>query len=433
MVKKKLIVTLLPPKENPQDYPVSYPPLKNLRLDLLENSEKVKGTVSENDQLLRDVVGDRVDIPGNNTVMPDIKFPTVEEPGELPNFSDVDTVDPFSFFEKSAPEETPSSPRPYEEIPTSPVEFRDTKIEPEITSSPMNFFGNLSGELADGNNKLPEELLFDDKENADQATDILKSFEQFQADPVVSDFGATENRPEEEDILNIPPPDDVPQPEPIKETPEEKKEEVPPPKPQKPPKTEEELEHEARIKWRWQFKLLRDKWPNKEIPEVTQYQDSKTLSNLYNETIRQLVFDNNVENYKYYCIIALFLCEFLTTSFFKFRLGGLTEFHIQMMHKYNHLFIELGEESAISLSPGLPAWMKLIGFILFNTLIFWLIQYAQSKGHAGILDTLYMVTGDKPKRNASAPKPEEEEAPKNTGGRRKRRTTFSAEEIRRMS
>ena len=105
------------------------------------------------------------------------------------------------------------------------------------------------------------------------------------------------------------------------------------------------------------------------IPQFTINSDYNTMLDTYNNLIKHLSLDSNVEKYKKYLIFGCMLVEYVLGSFFKLDMKGFTQYQINEMSSYEKLLYELGEKTYLPKS-NLPVELRLLILILFNAAIF---------------------------------------------------------------
>lgn len=154
----------------------------------------------------------------------------------------------------------------------------------------------------------------------------------------------------------------------------------------------EEKERQEHADLLFKFLVLRKKYPNVEIPEFTDHSDIQTMKRVYDQIIRRVSLDSNVESYKTYLTGGMMVLEWVSTNWMGIDLSGFTNHQMGMMNKYDQLLIELGEKNYSTLGSRFPVELRLIFFILFNAGLFYVQKMIFSGGGGGgpsILSTLF--------------------------------------------
>lgn len=140
----------------------------------------------------------------------------------------------------------------------------------------------------------------------------------------------------------------------------------------------EEKELEDKMYYIWKFKILKKEYKDKvddmDIPIFTEHSDLKMMKRKYDDTVRELYLDDAVEQYKTYLYGGFMAIEFLSTKFLGIDMTGLTVHQTAIMHKYDRMLIELGEKSYGQWGRNLPVEIRLIGFAILQTGIFYLAK-----------------------------------------------------------
>jgi hypothetical protein len=162
---------------------------------------------------------------------------------------------------------------------------------------------------------------------------------------------------------------------------------------EEPEETPEEIEKREMSEYTRKIKILKKQFPERNIPEINEYTDLNTVKKIYNDEKWDIDIDQNHENYRLYLMITWFGMEAATTQWFNMNMEGLTKYHIQRMSRYDKLLIELGEKSHSRFGENLPVEIKLIGLILFETLLFYISKQAETKGGPSIANLLSLLNG----------------------------------------
>ncbi len=131
-----------------------------------------------------------------------------------------------------------------------------------------------------------------------------------------------------------------------------------------------ENEEDKKRELLFKFELLKKSYKGSTIPEYNINTDYSTMYNSYENTVRRLSVDSNVESYKTYLIGGCMLVEWLLGNFLKFDMKGFTQQQIVNMSSYEKLLVELGEKSYVPQSKQWPVEVRLMCLILFNAAMF---------------------------------------------------------------
>lgn len=120
----------------------------------------------------------------------------------------------------------------------------------------------------------------------------------------------------------------------------------------------------------FRIEILRKSYKNYPIPEFSEYTDVSVLEKFYEDTVKRVALDNNVENYKRYLTLGFVAVELVLGNVFSFDMKGFSKQQILSMNQYEKLLIELGEKQYLSGSSSWPVEIRLLCLILFNAAIF---------------------------------------------------------------
>jgi hypothetical protein len=138
---------------------------------------------------------------------------------------------------------------------------------------------------------------------------------------------------------------------------------------------EEDLKRELMFK----FELMKRSYKNTVIPEFTIHSDYKNMQRTYDNMIRQVNIDSNIETYKSYLITGFYIVEFVLGYWLKFDMQDFTKQQILGMNKYEHLLIELGEKSYVPEGSKWPVEIRLLFTIIINAAIFIITKMVMKK------------------------------------------------------
>jgi hypothetical protein len=133
---------------------------------------------------------------------------------------------------------------------------------------------------------------------------------------------------------------------------------------------QEEDENTQKKELLFKFVILKKSYPTANIPEFSEHSDLANMKSTYESTIRRLSLDANVETYKTYLVGGFMIVEFIGTTWFSLPFDGFTQQQMFAMNKYERLLIELGEKNYISGPSKWPVEVRLIFLIIINAALF---------------------------------------------------------------
>lgn len=126
----------------------------------------------------------------------------------------------------------------------------------------------------------------------------------------------------------------------------------------------EQDREELLIKLRHMEKQYRDS--NITIEPFTDYTSMKDLEQIYKRTVRETLYESNLENLHKYISYFFMGTEWIGTQWLHLELSGFTEYQLtREMGKYNKILHEISERNYLSWSQGLAPEFKLL--VLFVT------------------------------------------------------------------
>jgi hypothetical protein len=106
-----------------------------------------------------------------------------------------------------------------------------------------------------------------------------------------------------------------------------------------------------------------------------------------------MALDDNVDTYRTYLFGSWLAIEFVCTQWIGIDLSGFTKYQSLMLHKYDKLLIELGEKSRKSWGANLPVEVRLVGLVLFQAGVFYLIKVVAGKFGCSVADLFSIFMG----------------------------------------
>lgn len=349
---KKMNIVKVPHAETLEVPPKNFPRMPRLYLELLENKDKIKP------QLI------------NREYDPD----------------DAETV---ASFDQPVEEETNAFQSNLEEIPEEEDELSLSENDENSLSTKDNSVVSLSQtsleEMEENLEKDSQESKYDDEADVKSTISSLESQkmearnklkeileeDDFGMAPKLSDLPYQQKK-------NVPNMDQMPEPFSMEE--------------------EEDLKRELLFK----FELLKKSYKNVDIPEFSIHSSLKKMNESYENILRHVSLDSNVESYKNILIGGFMVFEFVLGQWLKFDMSGFTQQQILNMAQYERLLIELGEKSYVPEGKQWPVEVRLLGMIVMNAVIFIVSKMIMKQTGS---DLMGMLNHFKPSVQASTSEP----------------------------
>ncbi len=167
--------------------------------------------------------------------------------------------------------------------------------------------------------------------------------------------------------------------------------------------TPEEREIREREEYTWRFRILRKQYKkNLHLPTFTEFTPIETIKLQYNQIIREMALDDNIDTYRTYLFGSWLAIEFVCTQWIGVDLSGFTKYQAMMLHKYDKLLVELGEKSRGGWGANLPVEVRLIGLVLFQAGVFYLIKIVAGKFGCSVADLFSIFMGQPPSSDKSS-------------------------------
>jgi hypothetical protein len=149
----------------------------------------------------------------------------------------------------------------------------------------------------------------------------------------------------------------------------------------------------------WRFRILKKQYGKTAtipIPEWNEHSDLHMMKTSYERTIRELYLDDAVETYRTYLLGGWIVMEYVCVQLIGVDIRGFTLQQIKMMYKYDRMLIELGEKSYTRWGMNLPVEVRLIGMILFQAAIFYLGKIIADNYGDSVAELFKGFTGQPP-------------------------------------
>jgi hypothetical protein len=116
----------------------------------------------------------------------------------------------------------------------------------------------------------------------------------------------------------------------------------------------------------FKFEILKKSYKNISIPDFTIHSDYNTMKRTYDTLLKRASIENSAETYKNYLIAVCMGMEYILGKYLNFDMEGFTQHQIQSMASYERLLIELGEKSYVAEEDNWPVEVRLLGAIFVN-------------------------------------------------------------------
>lgn len=132
--------------------------------------------------------------------------------------------------------------------------------------------------------------------------------------------------------------------------------------------------------YRVKFSILRDAYPQMDIPEPADDQSVEEIEAMYRQYVKRIHVDSSVEQNKTYLMVLWLVIELVGSRYLKLPIVGYTVSQEKYMNKYRMLLIELGERSyASNLGDAWPVEVRILAMALMNGVIFLAVQLIAKK------------------------------------------------------
>lgn len=136
----------------------------------------------------------------------------------------------------------------------------------------------------------------------------------------------------------------------------------------------------------WKFDSLKRSY-NIEIPEYSVHSDYTTMKRSHDNLLKRVSIDNSVENYKKILFCSFYGLEYILGKYLKLDMNGFAQSQVISMVTYDRLLIELGEKSYIADEEQWPVEIRLAGLVLGNCALFCLCRLIEKNPMADTKST----------------------------------------------
>jgi hypothetical protein len=142
--------------------------------------------------------------------------------------------------------------------------------------------------------------------------------------------------------------------------------------------TPEEREMREREEYVWRFRILKKKYPKAEIPDYTLHSDLGMMKIDYGRKVKELYLEDCMNGYRQYLILIIVGLEFVCTKVIGIDVSDFAKEQRESMSEYDRFLIEMGEKSYSSWGQSIPVEIRLLGFIIFKLLVFFVMRGLQT-------------------------------------------------------
>jgi len=132
---------------------------------------------------------------------------------------------------------------------------------------------------------------------------------------------------------------------------------------------------ECHADFRVKFGILRNAFPEMNIPNYDDDVNLKIKHAHYVRYLRHIHVDNSISNYRLYLIVFWLGLELFGVKVLGLSVSGFTQRQFESMRQYEHLLQELGEKSNTSIGSEWPVEVRILFMSLVNAIVFVIIKY----------------------------------------------------------
>lgn len=145
-----------------------------------------------------------------------------------------------------------------------------------------------------------------------------------------------------------------------------------------PEMTPEEKEARDIDEYLWRFRVLKKKYPKAKIPEYSKHSDLLEMKVTYDRTLKELHMDDCINSYQNYVLMSFVAiengCGWVGIDIRNFAKAERKA--LEKHREYDKFLIEMGEKSYSGWGMSLPVEIRLILFIVFKVITFFVVKHA---------------------------------------------------------
>ena len=159
-----------------------------------------------------------------------------------------------------------------------------------------------------------------------------------------------------------------------------------------------------RTKFNIKFDMIRETWPQYNIPVPSPDMPLEHVHIMYNHYVKHIYARENAQTYMLYVIGGWLIMEIIAVKLLNLPAGKFTEFRMNRMGKYKILLIQLGEKYHGEYGEGWPVEIKILVMSLIEIVLFiairWLMSSLSDSGVessvdvvSNLIDKYFGITG----------------------------------------
>jgi len=159
-----------------------------------------------------------------------------------------------------------------------------------------------------------------------------------------------------------------------------------------------------RTKFNIKFDMIRETWPQYNIPNPSLDMPLEHVHIMYNHYVKHIYARENAQTYMLYVIGGWLVMEIIAVKLLNLPAGKFTEFRMNRMGKYKILLIQLGEKYHGEYGEGWPVEIKILVMSLIEMVLFiairWLMSSLSDSGVessvdvvSNLIDKYFGITG----------------------------------------